>query len=231
MFTRQKRSRHLRRAKPGNGSALKDLRWWQLLTRTQFFLDPDEQEGRTALYAVDVRHLATELEGGKIAEGARHAPVALYRDGLQQQIANPPVAFAVPGGVIEVATSTYGLTRMHHVPDGSDAAHTLRPHRRSLEGLRARFGSRHPGASRAIAALAVLTLLAGLVLMVPQAAEFLTSLDVVAERVGTFTSPIQLPTWANTTLIIAGALAASERALTLRNHWLIDADTTWTSFT
>ena len=229
MFTRLKRSRQLRRAKPGDGSALKDQRWWQLFTRTQFFLDPDELEGRTAHYAVDVRHLAAELEGGKIAEGARHAPVALYRDGLQQQIANPPVAFAVPGGVIEVATSTYGLTRMHHVLEGSREGRTLRPHRRSLEGLRAGFGRRHPGASRAIGLLAILLLLVGLVLMVPQAAELVTSLDVVAERVGTFTSPIQLPTWLNTSLLVAGALAATERALTLRNHWLIDADTTWTS--
>jgi hypothetical protein len=231
VFTRLRRSRRLRRAKPGDGSALKDLRWWQLLTRTQFFLDPAEEEGRTAHYAVDVRYLASELEGGKIAEGSRHAPVALYQDGRQLHIANPPVAFAVPGGVIEVATSMYGLTRMHHVPDGDRAGRTLRPHQRSLEGLRARFGRRHPGAGAAIGVVAILVLMVGLVLMVPQAAELVTTLDVVAERVGTFTSPIQLPGWANTTLIIAGALAATERALTLRNHWLIDADTTWTSFT
>ena len=231
MFARWKRSRQLRRAKPGDGSALKPLAWWQLLTRTQFFLDPDESVGRTAQYAVDVRFLATPLEGGKIAEGARHAPVALYRDGRQQLIANPPVAFAVPGGVIEVGTSMYGLTRMHLVPDDGSPDRTLRPHRRSLEGLRARFDRRHPAASRVVGLLAVLILLVGLVLMVPQAAEIATSLDMVAERVGTFTSPIQLPTWLNTSLLIAGALAATERALTLRNHWLIDADTTWTSFT
>ena len=230
MFTRLKRSRKLRRAKPGDGSALKDLAWWQLLTRTQFFLDPSEHEGRTAHYTVDVRYLAAELEGGKIAEGFRHAPIALYRDGHQQQIANPPVAFAVPGGVIEVGTSDYGLTRMHHVPDDGNPARALRPHRRSLEGLRARFDRRHPAASRVVGLLAVLILLVGLVLMVPQAAELVTSLDMVAERVGTFTSPIQLPTWVNTSLIIAGVLAATERALTLRNHWLIDADTTWTAF-
>lgn len=230
MFTRLRRSRHLRRAKPGDGSALKDLRWWQLLTRTQFFLDPADDAGCTAAYTVDVRHLATELEGGKIAEGARHAPVALYRDGTQLQIANPPVAFAVPGGVIEVATSSYGLRRMHHVADGSREGHALRPHPRSLEGRRDRFGRRHPGADRIIGLLAILILLVGLALMIPQAAELVTSIDVVAERVGTFTSPIQLPAWANTTLIIAGVLAATERALTLRHHWLIDADTTWTGF-
>lgn len=231
MFKRLQRSRRLSRAKPGDGSALKDLRWWQLLTRTQFFLDQAEDERQPAHYAVDVRHLATELEGGKIAEGARHAPVALYRDGRQLYIANPPVAFEVPSGVIEVATSTYGLTRMHHVPADGGAPRTLRPHRRSLEGLRARFGRRHPRTSAVIGRLAILTLLVGVVVMVPQAVELLTSVSVVAEQVGTFTSPIQLPAWANTALVIAGALAATERALTLRNHWLIDADTTWTSFT
>lgn len=229
MFTRLQRSRRLRRAKPGDGSALKELHWWQVLTRTQFFLDPAEDRGRSARYTVDVRYLAAELEGGRIAEGARHAPVALYRDDQQLQIANPPVAFAVPGGVIEVATSMYGLSRMHHVPDEGEAT-ALRPHPRSLEGLRARFGRRHPGIGRAIGLVAILVLLIGLVLMIPQAAELITSLDPVAERVGTFTSPIQLPSWLNVSLIVAGALAATERALTLRRHWLIDADTTWTSF-
>src|SRR5699024_5206161 len=89
---------------------------------------------------------------------------------------------------------------------------------------------RHPGASRVIGLIAVVILLVGLVLMVPQAAELLTSIDAVAERVGSFTSPIQLPSWLNTSLLVAGALAATERALTLRNHRLIDADSPWTSF-
>jgi len=230
MFQRLRRQRQLSRAKPGDGSVLKDLRWWQTLSRTQFSLDPDPSVGRESSYIVDVRYLATELEGGKIAEGARHAPISFYRDGRQIHIANQPVTFEVPGGTVEVATGSYGLTRMHHVPEGDGPARTLRPHPRSAEGLRARFGRRHPGASRLIGALAIVMLLIGLVLMVPQAAEFLTSLPPVAERVGTFTSPIQLPAWLNVSLIVAGVLAATERALTLRNHWLIDAETTWTSF-
>jgi hypothetical protein len=119
---------------------------------------------------------------------------------------------------------------MHHVSEGGDTARTLRPHPRSLEGLRARFGRRYPGASRVLGMLAIIVLLLGLVLMVPQAAELITSIPPVAERVGAFTSPIQLPDWLNISLLVAGALAATERALTLRNHWLIDADTTWTSF-
>ena len=106
----------------------------------------------------------------------------------------------------------------------------LRPHPRTLEGLRARFGRRYPRASALIGAIAVVVLLVGLVMMVPQAAELITQIDVVAENVGTFTSPISLPAWLNVTLVVAGVLAATERALTLRNHWLIDADTIWTSF-
>lgn len=230
MIRRLQRSRRLRRAKPGDGSALTELHWWQLLTRTQFFLDPDEASGRSARYAVDVHHLAAELEGGKLAEGSRHAPVALYRDGHQVQIATPPVAFAVPDGEIEVARNMYGLTRMHHVP-ASGRTEALRAHPRSLEGRRARFGRRHPRAGAAIGAVAVAVLLTCLVLTVPQVIELVTSIGPVAERLGTFTSPIRPPYWVNISLLVAGALAATERALTLRNHWLIDADTTWTSFT
>ncbi|MGO3506350.1 MAG: hypothetical protein ACTINN_09600 [Brachybacterium tyrofermentans] len=229
MFTRLRRSRQLRRARPGDGSALKHFRWWQLATRTLFDLDPSPDGTRPATYTVDVRYLAAELEGGKIPEGSKHAQVSLYRDGVQENIANPPVAFAVPDGVIEVATSSYGLTRMHHVPEGG-SPQTLRPHPRTLEGLRARFGRRFPRASALIGAIAVVVLLVGLVLMVPQAAELISQIEVVAENVGTFTSPISLPAWLNVSLVVAGVLAATERALTLRNHWLIDADTTWTSF-
>ncbi|MGO1978390.1 hypothetical protein [Brachybacterium tyrofermentans] len=229
MFTRLRRSRQLRRARPGDGSALKRFRWWQLATRTLFDLEPAPDGTRPATYTVDVRYLAAELEGGKIPEGSKHAQVSLYRDGVQEHIANPPVAFAVPDGVIEVATSSYGLTRMHHVPEGG-SPQVLRPHPRTLEGLRARFGRRFPRASAVIGAIAIVVLLVGLVMMVPQAAELLTQIEVVAEKVGTFTSPISLPAWLNVSLLVAGVLAATERALTLRNHWLIDADTTWTSF-
>lgn len=55
----------------------------------------------------------------------------------------------------------------------------------------------------------------------------MSQLDWVAERFGTFTSPFALPAWANTGLLILGILAALERALTLRSHWLIDAETWW----
>ncbi|MBB5640538.1 hypothetical protein [Cryobacterium roopkundense] len=51
--------------------------------------------------------------------------------------------------------------------------------------------------------------------------------QAISERIGSFTSPMLLPAGANSTLIVATALASLERALTLRQHWLIDPDSTW----
>ena len=156
-------------------------------------------------------------------------PVALYRDGKQTHRSNLPVTFRVPDGVIDVEMSSFGLRRIHYVRDDGETF-VLQPDAHSAEGLRARFGRRFPGLSRVIGAIAIAILLVGLVVAVPQLIELVTGWEVVAQRVGTFTSPINLPGWANTTLFIAGVVAAIERALTLRNHWLIDMETTWWSF-
>ena len=115
----------------GTAARSKRFRWWQLATRTLFDLEPAPDGTRPARYTVDVRYLAAELEGGKIPEGSKHAQVSLYRDGVQENIANPPVAFAVPDGVIEVATNSYGLTRMHHVPEGGSRERCTRIRARS----------------------------------------------------------------------------------------------------
>ena len=66
--------------------------------------------------------------------------------------------------------------------------------------------------------------------MGPQGAELMTGRAPVAERVGTCTAPIQLRVGLNISRMAGGVLAATERALTLRNHWLIAADPTWTPF-
>jgi hypothetical protein len=228
MFQRSRRRRRERRSRPGNGSALKDYRWWQLFHRTLFFLDlPDAGRG-VSRYAVDVHHAGDEIDDTTSKGRAKTPPVGLYLDGVQVARAEPPVDLPVPGGRIEVAKGPYGLTRMHHVTqDGTER--TLVPHPRSLEGRRARLGRHHPRLSRLIGAVAIAILLVGLVLAVPQVLELVTQIEPVAERFGTFRSPISLPAWANVTTIVLGVLAATERALTLRSHWLIDADTLWTS--
>ncbi|MCI2958426.1 hypothetical protein MN032_12050 [Agromyces atrinae] len=68
----------------------------------------------------------------------------------------------------------------------------------------------------------VTILLVSLVLGVPQLLELVTSIDWVAENIGTFTSPIHLPSAVNVTLIVASIIASTERALRLRYHWLLD---------
>ncbi|MBC8090619.1 MAG: hypothetical protein H7Y15_01480 [Pseudonocardia sp.] len=176
----------------------------------------------TAQERIDVfQKFRRRMQLAKVRPGTtRRSPAALYRDGVQISRANLPVTFPVPGGVIEVATNQYGLRRMQYVgDDGSE--HTLRPHPRSQEGLRARFGGRFPRISAAVGVVSVAVLLVGLAVSLTLVAEGLTRIPAVAGHVGTFTSPIHLPGWARTALPIAGAAAATERALTLRNRWVL----------
>jgi hypothetical protein len=222
MVKKLRRRWQLGKVRPGDGSALNEYRLRQLFSRSLFFLELAGPLGNSHLYAVDVRYLADAKTKKQHRDAVGKAPAALYRDGVQVHRSNLPAAFPVPGGVIEVATSAFGLKRMHFVSaDGSE--HALRPHRRSQEGLRARFGQRFPRASAVVGAVSLailLTVLAGGLLNGMAA---LTRIPVVAEHVGTFTSPIRLPTWATITMASAGTLAAVERALRLRHNRLIDS--------
>lgn len=204
------------KVKPGNGSTLGKYRFWQLFSRSLFILELRDPHGRGHVFEVDVRYYADS--------STKASPAALYRDGVQLYRAKLPVAFPVPDGVIEVAKSAYGLKRMHYVTrDGRERM--LRPHPRSHEGLRARFGQRFPRVSGALGVLAVAVLVAGLAVALPKTLEVVTHSPIIAQNVGTFVSPIRLPQWANISLAVAGALAAMERALTLRHHWLLDMKT------
>lgn len=195
--------------KKGDGRALAPMRGWQVLHRTMFGIDHAGHR-----YVVDVPIFDDTA--------------LLYVDGKQRSTASLPARFPVPGGRIEVASSTYGLKRMHLVLDG-ESERQLYPAPLTAEWWRARLGSRHPRLSRWIARAAVLMLVLGLAVALPEAAERITAIDAVAERVGTFTSPVVLPGWLTVTVLVGGALAAIERALTLRNHWLLDLDTFWLS--
>ncbi len=212
MFTEYKRRWQLSRAKPGDGTRLQPYRWWQPLSRSLFAVELADGTGRH-VFEVDVRH-------GRDSS-SRKRPAALYRDGVQVQAANLPVAFPVPGGVIEVATSLYGVKRMHHVTDDG-RVQALRPHPRSAEGLRARFDRRFPRTSAAVGAVGLVVLLVGLALALSVAAEQITRVEVVAAHLGTFTSPVRLPGWATFALAAAGVLAAVDRALRLKSTWMAD---------
>jgi hypothetical protein len=224
MVNKLKRRWQLAKVRAGDGSPLRDYRLWQLFARSLFFLELADHDGISHTYAVDVRYLADAKTRKQHDNGEGKAPAALYRNGVQMSRSNVPTAFPVPGGVIEVATTAFGLKRMHFVSE-TGAERALRPHPRSQEGLRARFGQRFPRASALIGAAAVVILVVALVVNLLQGVEVLTHSPVMAEKVGTFTSPIHPPTWANATLIVAGTLSALERATRLRHNRFLDAVT------
>lgn len=230
MARRSRTDKQLTRIHPGSGRPIRPFRPWDILFRTVFLARlPETTTDEPVDFALEVNYLADYLSSDEEKAGRQTPQAALFRDGRQQYVSNLPAAFPVPGGVIEAATNLYGLTRMHFVPH-SGPERALTPHPRSAEGLRARLGRRFPATSRAIGVIAIIVLLACLALSVPQVLELVSHWQVVQERFGVFDSPVSLPAWANITMVVAGILAATERALTLRNHWLIDADTLWTSF-
>lgn len=164
-------------------------------------------------WSVDVRH------GGDSSDGEVRA--RLYRDGVNQAVSKLPAAFAISGGVIEVEASGYGLRRCHFVShDGS--SRQLTPDPASAEGGRARFARNSPGTSRVIGAVSILVLVVALVLGVPQIIEQITHIELIADNLGTFVSPIHLPGWANASLFVATLAASTERALRLRYNRVLD---------
>lgn len=212
MFRDWKRRRAARRVKPGDGHALQRYRWWQPLSRALLHTQLREDDGTEHRWSVDVR-LWGDSDGEVVAQ--------LYRDDLNVARSKLPATFDVPGGTIEVAASTFGLRRCHHV-DAAGNAHQLVPDASSAEGRRARLERTSPGASRLVGAVSVLILIAALVLGLPQTIEQITRIPPIAEHLGVFVSPIRLPGWANVALGVATVLASTERALRLRYHWLLD---------
>lgn len=245
-----RRRKRAKKVKEGDGKPLKPYRIWQVLSRSTFFTDlPADSSGRGrddrsgGLGRGDGLRPAEPLgaagAAGSAAAGPDHelnryvvdvdlfdwnSHIHLYRDGVRHASAESPATFPVPGGVIDVATGMYGVNRIDHIPDGGEKAQ-LRPVRGSGEWRRARFARRHPGVSRLIGGAAVVILLTALAVLIPQIVAQLSQIPWVAENVGTFTSPIQLPAEVNTGLTVAGVFAGVERSLSMRNHWLIDAET------
>ncbi|MEV6817750.1 hypothetical protein AB0M72_03245 [Nocardiopsis dassonvillei] len=216
MFEERRRRRAVRRVGPGNGRALKPFRWWQLTSRALFYLALGDADGRRTVYAVHVDHTQRFFsEDGK-------GRADLYLDGRHHAESRLPAVFPVRGGVIEVAATAFGLRRCHYVTD-EGTEHQLVPDPRSGEGRRARLEREHPVLSRWIGVLSLLLLVVPAVLLVPQLVEVAFELPPVAERFGTFTSPVHLPVWLNTALALGAAAASTERALRLRYNWLLDS--------
>lgn len=213
VFGKWKRRRYARKVQPGDGSELKRFRWWQLLSRSLLHIRLADPDGQHNTWSVSV-----SLWGESDGESRAH----LYRDGWHHARSTLPAMFEIPGGTIEVAQSTYGLKRCHFIPDNGGATRQLAADPSSAEGRRARLQRHHPGTSRVIGVTSFLILVAALLLGLPQLVEQVSQIPWVAQNIGSFTSPIHLAAWFNTSLVIATVLASTERALRLKYHWLLD---------
>ena len=201
-----------RKVTPGDGHRLPRYRWWQPFSRALFHLRTPGDDGIPHTWSVDVR-----IGGDADGEVRAH----LYLDGLHHAASKLPAAFPVPGGTVEVAASGYGLKRCHFV--GADGVRRqLSPDPASAEGRRASLDRDHPVLSRLIGVVSVLVLIVGVIFGVPQLLEQLTLIPPIAERVGTFVSPIRLPAELNIALVVGTVVASTERALRLRYNWLLD---------
>jgi hypothetical protein len=202
---RQRRA--AKRIKPGNGRALKSLRWWQLPFRALFYLPLPHRDGRQTVCAVDLPYRADT--------GSGKARAHLYLDGRHHAESKLPAAFPVEGGTIEVAISAFGIKRCHYVTTAG-AERQLIPDRKSAEGRRARVERDHPALSRSIGVLSVLMLLIGVGLNLLQLAEPVSQIPPITESIGRFESPVHLPIWINFALAVGAVLASTERAFRLR---------------
>ncbi|MFF2083415.1 hypothetical protein ACFVVM_06545 [Nocardia sp. NPDC058176] len=194
------------RPDPEPGAPLPPFRRSLSLQRTRFAIDLPDASTAT----VDVDHLSGRA--------------SLYRNDRHVRTSDMPVRFPLGSETIVVAASRYGMQRIHLIgADGSERR--LDPAPGTPEHWRAQLSQRRPRIGRALAVCAVIVLTVNLILLAPQLLELVTHLPVWADRFSPFVSPIDLPTWANTTLTVTAALAGIERALTFRHHRLLDAET------
>ena len=202
-----------RRVRPGDGRPLKPFRCWQMFRRSVLSIALPV-DGRTVVYAVEVKH------GGDAQTGEVMA--RLYRDGRLTAESKVPARFPVEGGHIEVRTSEAGMRRCHFVSDDGVELRLV-PDPKSAEGRRMRFARDHPTASGLVGAISVVALLVGLGLNLLQLAEPISRIPPIAETIGSFESPLHLPIWLNIALVLAAAIGATERAMRMRYHWLLDS--------
>lgn len=201
-----------RRAKPGDGRALKPFRWWQMMRRSVLSITLPVR-GRPVVHTVEVRH------GGDATSGVVRA--GLYLDGRLRLESRLPARFPVEGGHIEVRKSEGGLRRCHFVGDDG-TEQPLVPDPGSAEGRRMRLAREHPAASGLVGAVSILLLLIGVGVNLLQLVEPISRIPPIAAAVGIVESPLRLPLWLTITLGFGAAAGAVERAMRLRYHWLLD---------
>lgn len=193
--------------KAGDGRAFKQLHWWEIMTRSVFYLQINSDQ-----YAVEVYFFRFEDN------------IMVYKNGEQVSMGTESMKYQAGDGLIEIALSDYGVKRMHYVREASQDE-MLIPDKQSAEGLRYKFGHKFPRVSKWMGVIAIAVLLVSVVLWIPQIVELLAGWDILERYIGGFQSPVNLSGWLNMALVVLSVLAITERTLTIKYHWLIDMDT------
>ncbi|MGO1172855.1 MAG: hypothetical protein ACTMKU_00940 [Actinomycetaceae bacterium] len=187
--------------KAGDRSRIRPVTGWQWLWRAQPGITID---GVT--WDVDLDLFDTEDK------------VNLYRDGALDRVQRGRSSFEVPPAHrIGVRWSMNGLSRAHLV-DTARHEVPLEPRPGTGERWRADLKRERPDLSRLLAATSWTLVVAALILQVPQVLELVAAVTEWFD----LTSPVSLPGPVNAFLTIGGVLAAVERALRMRHHWLLD---------
>lgn len=211
-FRRRKRRLKMKKVKEGNGHKLKEYRFWNIFTGSLFHLEVTNDKNEKINYAILCKYFVEEPRAD------------LYCNGTHIAYAKLPAIFPVKDGVIEIENGGYGINKIHYDSNNNET-YSLYPDKRSVRGLRMSLHNRFPKVSSFIAIMAVVVLLTSMALGLPQLIAALSQIPWVSENIGTFVSPIVLPALVNLGIVVAGILAGVERTLMLRNHWLIDMET------
>ena len=211
---RRKRRLKMKKVKEGDGHTLKEYRLWNIFTRSLFHIEITNDQNEKTDYAISCKYFAEEPKAD------------LYRNGIHIAYSKLPAAFVVENGVIEIEKGGYGINRIRYDSD-KEETFSVYPDKRSIRGLRMRLHKRFPKISSLIGMIAILILLTSIALSAPQLIEKITEIPWVSENIGTFKLPIAFSLQVNIWIWVAGAVAGVERTLMLRNHWLIDMETSY----
>lgn len=206
--------RRMGKVKDGDGSAMKPYRFWQFLYRTIFHINIENQYGDSDRYTVDI-----DLYGPDLLQGRAN----LFKNNKEIAKSTIPAQFPIGDGYIDVQATDYGLKRIHYVEGNMERQ--LTPDPRTAEGFRANLAFRHPKLSRTIDILSITILVIGILVLIPSLIETISGWEITGGF--EFTSPLHLPGWFEGMMLVLTILAAIERALSIKNHWLIDMDTSY----
>ncbi|WP_307851357.1 hypothetical protein [Nocardiopsis sp. MG754419] len=120
-----------------------------------------------------------------------------------------------------MAPTSFGLKRCHLI-NAEGGERRLVPDARSAEGRRARPDHERPTPGRGIRVVSLLPLIVALLFGLPQSVEVVSQVPPIAERFGTFTSPVEPPWWLNAFLALGASTSSVERATRLRWNALLD---------